>query len=275
VITTASGEGSGRAGRCPTSRAGARCAGAGSVRGIRGGPSSSASRRAFLDSDCGGVFEKIVCPRGVWTRLQCTRFTAVGYPCGPVRARLEARFSMNEVEPAEEKPRAEGPDPSPVPTPWNLGLAHDQSSWRGARTGRSSRGSRREVALRGQWRRSGPVADSRCGSRRGRVRRYRSLATRPLHRRRLRSPRHLPQPTRRPALRHHGAGAGRCRGADGTTVLDGPSSTSRHSTACCARSSTSAFCSCPSPPPLAFRRRPRLTCRARSTTSETTRRSTP
>ena len=51
------------------------------------------------------------------------------------------------------------PDPSPVPTPWNLGLAHDQSSWRGARTGRSSRGSRREVALRGQWRRSGPVAD--------------------------------------------------------------------------------------------------------------------
>jgi hypothetical protein len=184
-------------------------------------PSSSASRRAFLDSDCGGVFEKIVCPRGVWTCLQCTRFTAVGYPCGPVRARLEARFSMNEVEPAEEKPRAEGPDPSPVPTPWNLGLAHDQSSWRGARTGRSSRGSRREVALRGQWRRSGPVADSRCGSRRGRVRRYRSLATRPLHRRRLRSPRHLPQPTRRPALRHHGAGAGRCRGADGTTVLDG------------------------------------------------------
>jgi hypothetical protein len=153
--------------------------------------------------------------------LQCTRFTAVGYPCGPVRARLEARFSMDEVEPAEEKPRAEGPDPSPVPTPWNLGLAHDQSSWRGARTGRSSRGSRREVALRGQWRRSGPVADSRCGSRRGRVRRYRSLATRPLHRRRLRSPRHLPQPTRRPALRHHGAGAGRCRGADGTTVLDG------------------------------------------------------
>jgi pimeloyl-ACP methyl ester carboxylesterase len=49
------------------------------------------------------------------------------------------------------------------------------------------------------------------------------------------------------------------------------SPTSRHSTACCARSSTSAFCSCPSPHPWHSDVRPRLTCRTRSTTtSETT-----
>ena len=44
------------------------------------------------------------------------------------------------------------------------------------------------------------------------------------------------------------------RRTDGPTVLDGPSPTSRHFTACCARSATSAFRWSPSPPPPASRR---------------------